>query len=54
MFSPFVPRARGADDDVKANGATTDSKTKPSEEITELKNEIEAMRKQLAELSQRK
>ncbi|MBV9045038.1 MAG: polyhydroxyalkanoate synthesis repressor PhaR, partial [Alphaproteobacteria bacterium] len=55
MFSPFgQPTARRAtDDETKGNGAAPSS-AKPSEEISELKSEIEAMRKQLAELSQRK
>ncbi len=53
MFSPFAPRRGGSDDETRANGPA-DSKAKPSEEINELKNEIEAMRKQLAELSERK
>ena len=53
MFSLFVVQARRSDDDHKANGAG-ETKAKPSEEISELKSEIEAMRKQLAELSQRK
>ena len=54
MFSPFVPARAGkaGEDETKVNGAT--ERTKPSEEISELKNEIEAMRRQLAELSQRK
>jgi polyhydroxyalkanoate synthesis repressor PhaR len=52
MFSPFA-QPRRADEDSRANGAN-DAKAKPSEEISELKSEIEAMRKQLAELSQRK
>src|SRR5689334_10435628 len=50
MFSPFAQPRRG-DDEHKANGAA-DTKAKPSEDISELKSEIEAMRKQLAELSQ--
>ena len=33
---------------------TTETKAKPGEEISELKSEIEQMRRQLAELSQRK
>jgi polyhydroxyalkanoate synthesis repressor PhaR len=54
MFSPFAAQARrGGDDDHKTNG-TGEAKAKPSEEISELKSEIEAMRRQLAELSQRK
>ena len=53
MFSPFVPGRRpGGEDEQKANGAAPAAK--PSEDISELKSEIEAMRKQLAELSQRK
>jgi polyhydroxyalkanoate synthesis repressor PhaR len=54
MFSPFAAtrRAGGAEDDVKP--AAPEPKAKPSEEIGELKSEIEAMRRQLAELSQRK
>ena len=52
MFSPFVPKPRG-EDDAKPNG-TGEPRAKPSEDITELKSEIEAMRRQLAELSQRK
>jgi len=52
MFSPFVPKPRG-EDDAKPNG-TGERRAKPSEDITELKSEIEAMRRQLAELSQRK
>ncbi|HEV2652523.1 MAG TPA: polyhydroxyalkanoate synthesis repressor PhaR [Rhizomicrobium sp.] len=56
MFSPFAAaqrRAAGGEDDTKPNGAT-DNKGKPAEDISELKSEIEAMRKQLAELSQRR
>jgi polyhydroxyalkanoate synthesis repressor PhaR len=54
MFSPFAPKpARSTDDEPKANGSG-DTKAKPSEDISELKNEIEEMRRQLAELSQRK
>jgi polyhydroxyalkanoate synthesis repressor PhaR len=53
MFSPFPARGhKGSDDDAKGNGSG--ERAKPSEEISELKNEIEAMRRQLAELSQRK
>jgi polyhydroxyalkanoate synthesis repressor PhaR len=53
MFSPFVARRAGGEEEARANGAA-EPKPKPSEEITELKSEIEAMRRQLAELSQRK
>ena len=51
MFSPFAPRSARPGEEPRANGAP---EAKPSEEISELKSEIEAMRKQLAELSQRK
>ncbi len=50
MFSPFPTPRTTRDEETKAGGA---KETKPSEEIGELKSEIEAMRKQLAELSQR-
>jgi polyhydroxyalkanoate synthesis repressor PhaR len=46
MFTPFVPQQKREDE--------APEKTKSSEDISELKSEIEAMRKQLAELSQRK
>ena len=54
MFSPFgaTRSAKSGEDEAKMNGAQ--DRAKPSEEISELKNEIEAMRRQLAELSQRK
>jgi polyhydroxyalkanoate synthesis repressor PhaR len=52
MFTPFAPRtARAEDGEPRAGGA---AEAKPSEEISELKSEIEAMRKQLAELSQQR
>ena len=52
MFTPFAPRAaRGEDSEPRPNSA---AESKPSEEIGELKSEIEAMRKQLAELSQQR
>jgi polyhydroxyalkanoate synthesis repressor PhaR len=56
MFSPFgVAMGTGAPGETEAqarasNGAA-DPKTKASEEISELKSEIEAMRKQLSELA---
>jgi polyhydroxyalkanoate synthesis repressor PhaR len=53
MFSPFAPRTRGQEEELRANGSA-EAKPRQSEEIAELKNEIEAMRKQLAELSERK
>ncbi len=46
-------RRPGGEDEARPNGAT-DAKGRPSEDISELKSEIEAMRKQLAELSQRR
>jgi polyhydroxyalkanoate synthesis repressor PhaR len=50
MFSPFAPRApRTEEEEPRPNGTA-----KASDDISELKNEIEEMRKQLAELSQRK
>ena len=53
MFSPFAAtRPRQGEDEAKGNGSA--DRAKPSEEISELKSEIEAMRRQLAELSQRK
>jgi polyhydroxyalkanoate synthesis repressor PhaR len=54
MFSPFALKPTRAEEEPKANGATPEPKAKQSEDISELKNEIEQMRKQLAELSQRK
>ena len=54
MFSPFAMKPARTEDDAKGNGTTPEPKAKPSEDISELKSEIEAMRKQLAELSQRK
>ena len=51
MFSPFASGRRPEESEPKSNGA---SEAKPSDEISELKGEIEAMRKQLAELSQQR
>jgi len=51
MFSPFTAgmvRTAEEENSARANG---EAKAKPSEEITELKGEIEAMRKQLQELA---
>ena len=53
MFSPFGPARSRSEEETRGNGAA-EPKPKQSEEISELKNEIEAMRKQLAELSERK
>jgi len=53
MFSPFTPKPRAQEEEPKGNG-TAEPKAKPSEDISELKNEMEEMRRQLAELSQRK
>jgi polyhydroxyalkanoate synthesis repressor PhaR len=50
MFSPFGPRGAESEEP-RSNGA---SETKASEDISDLKSEIEAMRKQLAELSQQR
>jgi polyhydroxyalkanoate synthesis repressor PhaR len=52
MFSPFAPKPRA--EEPKTGNGSGETKAKPSEEISELKNEIEEMRRQLAELSQRK
>jgi polyhydroxyalkanoate synthesis repressor PhaR len=54
MFTPFVPKpaTRPGEDEPRASSAA--EPRKPSEDISELKSEIEAMRRQLAELSQRK
>jgi len=50
MFSPFGPRGAESEEP-KPNGT---SETKASEDISDLKSEIEAMRKQLAELSEQR
>jgi polyhydroxyalkanoate synthesis regulator protein len=47
MFTPFGAVAKGGE-------APGKSPAKPSEDISDLKEEMEAMRRQLAELSQRK
>jgi len=52
MFSPFAPKPRA--EEPKAANGSGEPKAKPAEDISELKNEIEEMRRQLAELSQRK
>jgi polyhydroxyalkanoate synthesis repressor PhaR len=54
MFSPFALKPTRGEEELKANGAVPEPKAKASEDISELKSEIEQMRKQLAELSQRK
>jgi polyhydroxyalkanoate synthesis repressor PhaR len=54
MFSPFAAAAGRRTGDDEAKGAAEPKPAKPSEEISELKSEIEQMRRQLAELSQRK
>jgi polyhydroxyalkanoate synthesis repressor PhaR len=56
MFTPFglsggMPGAGHSDHEPKANGGAPEPKAKQSEEISDLKSEIEAMRKQLAELA---
>jgi len=40
-----------SDHETKTNGAAPEAKNKQSEEISDLKGEIEAMRKQLQELA---
>jgi len=47
MFTPFGSAAKGGETAAK-------SSSKPTEDISDLKEEMEAMRRQLAELSQRK
>lgn len=52
MFSPFTAgMVRTAEEETAARANGGEAKAKPSEEITELKGEIEAMRKQLQELA---
>jgi polyhydroxyalkanoate synthesis repressor PhaR len=51
MFTPFGAMGLAASDEPPAKSANGAGKPKPSEEISELKSEIEAMRKQLAELA---
>lgn len=49
MFSPFgLPQGRAGEEPRGANGT---SESKPSDEISELKSEIEAMRRQLSEIA---
>ena len=52
MLTPFAPRPARAEDGEPQGQRRRQAK--PSEEISELKSEIEAMRKQLAELSQQR
>jgi len=47
MFSPFGAAVKGGE-------APAKQPVKPAEDIADLKEEMEAMRRQLAELSQRK
>lgn len=53
MFSPFgvAPGSQKTEESARANGPAPEGKAKPSEDITELKSEMEAMRRQLAELA---
>jgi polyhydroxyalkanoate synthesis repressor PhaR len=53
MFSPFGMAAgpQKGEEPARANGPAPEAKAQPSEDITELKNEMEAMRRQLAELA---
>jgi polyhydroxyalkanoate synthesis repressor PhaR len=56
MFSPFTPPGRAPDAEAgpRAGNGGTEPPPKRSDEIGELKSEIEAMRRQLQELAQRK
>jgi polyhydroxyalkanoate synthesis repressor PhaR len=56
MFTPFgmAPRPAEAEAPARPTNGGAEQKAKPSEEINELKSEIEAMRKQLAELAQQR
>ena len=55
MFSPFAMGGEGGGEKAGApNNGTEPPPAKSSEEISELKNEIEAMRKQLAEIAQQR
>ena len=54
MFSPFgvgMPGAQRGASEEASRGANGTAEPKTSEEISELKSEIEAMRKQLSELA---
>jgi polyhydroxyalkanoate synthesis repressor PhaR len=51
VFSPFAPRPARPDDETRSNGG---NEHRAADEIGELKSEIEAMRRQLAELSQQR
>jgi polyhydroxyalkanoate synthesis repressor PhaR len=50
----FVPFGAGVGATPKAEASSAKPAAKPTEDISELKEEMEAMRRQLAELSQRK
>ena len=55
MFSPFMPSRTAAEPEESARPANSAASQKPqSEELNALKGEIEAMRRQLAELAGRK
>jgi polyhydroxyalkanoate synthesis repressor PhaR len=54
MFTPFGTGMGGTGAAPKAEPSSAKSSAKPTEDISELKEEMEAMRRQLAELSQRK
>ena len=53
MFSPFTPGGRSAESEMppRATNGTGPEKAARSDEISELKTEMEAMRRQLAELA---
>jgi polyhydroxyalkanoate synthesis repressor PhaR len=57
MFSPFSPPGRqsaGTSEPPRPTNGAEPQKNRPSDELSELKSQMEAMRKQLAELAQRK
>ena len=54
MFTPFVPPRAEPQAPRNANGGGEPAKKAASDELSDLKSEMEAMRRQLAELAQRK
>jgi polyhydroxyalkanoate synthesis regulator protein len=51
MFTPFGLQAGRSEEQARASNGTAEPRAKPSEEINELKSEMEAMRRQLSELA---
>jgi len=51
MFSPFQMSGMGREEEAPRNNGSAETKATKSEEISDLKSEIEAMRRQLAELA---